>query len=244
MSARLLAAVIIANAAASNGALALQKTVPDILPGSTMVDAARIPTGAWERKLIRSANGADQVIGSVSQSIAATEIRGQPALIAITTITTQRGSGADTTILSTRGLVPISHRSLNPGRALDLNFDGRLVHGSITPAGGTANPIRQETAVPTFDSAVMDLVIAALPLQTGFAARIPIFILEQNGLVWLDVRVTAETRIQDADRTVHVFEVAARAPSGDTRYFIETTTREVVRTSFLSPDGTELRIIR
>jgi hypothetical protein len=239
----MLAALILFNAVASSSAASTQ-VIQDILPGSPLVDGSRIRPGSWERKLVRSANGEDQILGTMLHTVTATEVRGQPALISVTAITTPRGSGADTAILIARDLAPISHGSLNPGRAMSLVFDGRTVSGSITPTGGPAKPIHHVTPVPTFDSSVMDLVIAALPLRPGFAARIPIFIHEQNGLVWLDITVIAETRLNDGDRSVPVFEVRAQAPIGDTRFFIHTTSREIVRTTFKAPDGAEMRVSR
>jgi len=90
----------------------------------------------------------------------------------------------------------------------------------------------------------MDLVIAALPLRTGFSARIPFYIFERNGLAWLELDVAAETDIQLAGITVPTWDVHAKTDLGDVRYFIDRRSREVVRTTFSAPDGSELRIER
>lgn len=116
--------------------------------------------------------------------------------------------------------------------------------GSVTPAGGAALPIKHTTPIPTFDSSMLDLIIAALPLKAGFVARVPLYIYESNGLVWLNLKVVGESEITVAGNPIPVFEVDALTPRGDTRFSISRLDREVIRTAFRAPDGTELRFER
>jgi hypothetical protein len=216
----------------------------EITVGSPMIDASLIRPATLERRFIRVSGGSEQVVGTLTQSISRVDVGGKPAIQSITTIKTGRGTGADTAVFSATDLAPLWHRSMNPGRTMHLAFDGTNVTGSVTPAGGAAQPVKHTTPIPTFDSSMLDLIIAALPLKAGFQARLPLYIYESNGLVWLDVKVASEADINVAGRTLPVFEVDTHTPKGDTRYSISRLDREVVRISFRAPDGTELRFER
>jgi hypothetical protein len=214
----------------------------EILPGSTQVDGSLIPSGRFQRRLIRVSAGSEQELGRMTQEISRIEVGGRPALRSVLLVNTPRGEGADTSILRLPDLTPITHRSGNPQRTLLLDFDGTAVHASMRPASGEAQSVHHQTPVPTFDSAIMDLVISALTLRSGFAARIPFYIFEKGGLAWLDISVTGQADLDLGGRHVPVWEVTTRFENNEVRYAIDRATREVVRTTFTSPDGSEMRI--
>jgi hypothetical protein len=241
-----LAVLVVLNAAVTTQANAQRPNAGplEIPVGSPMIDASLIRPASLERRFIRVSGGSEQVVGTLTQSISRIVVNGKNAIQSITTVKTGRGTGADSAVFSAADLAPIWHRSTNPGRTMHLAFEGSHVTGSVTPAGGTVQPVNHTTPIPTFDSSMLDLIIAALPLKAGFEARIPIYIFESDGLVWLDVKVASESDILVAGRTIPVFEVDTHTPKGDTRYSISRLDREVVRTSFRAPDGTELRFER
>lgn len=59
-----------------------------------------------------------------------------------------------------------------------FTFDSGDALGTVTtldPTGDSVTPVRQALGGPIFDSNVIDLVVAALPLRDGFSAELPFF---------------------------------------------------------------------
>ena len=181
----------LAGAVADTG-FAQGAALPAVRPGDGVVDGRLIRPGATERHMVMMQN--DKAVGgaTVRTVIAEAPAGGEPGLLVANTITSARGTIYDTSLVRRRTLEPVWHHSTQPRRRMRLEFGPDSVTGSVTPSDSAAVGVMQATAAPTFDSAVMDQVIAALPLARGYAARLPLYIYERGGLVWFDVRVTGE----------------------------------------------------
>jgi hypothetical protein len=112
-----------------------------------------------------------------------------------------------------------------------LEFRPDSVTGMVTPNDSAAVPVTHATEAPTFDSAVMDEVLAALPLGRGEAARLPLYVYERGGLVWFDVHVTGEESVAGPGaRPTAAWVVRLERPDMTMRCWIAKSSRELLRT--------------
>lgn len=124
-----------------------------------------------------------------------------------------------------------------------LDFQREHVTGHRMRADQDPITIDQRYAVAPFDSNVQDLVVAALPLVRHFRARLPVYVYERGGLVWIEIRVLGRERLASAAGvdSVWVVEVSRSGrPSG--RYWITDRPSVVVRSEYALPDGGTFRI--
>jgi hypothetical protein len=103
------------------------------------------------------------------------------------------GEIVDTAIAELTTLRAVSHRSHQPTRTMRFDFVGSDAEGIVmATTGDSANQprkVRQPLGGPIFDSNVIDLVVASLPLGRDFSAELPFFIYERGGLVSMPVAV-------------------------------------------------------
>lgn len=160
---------------------------------------------------------------------------GRPALLKVITVETPRGLVIDSTIADLRTLQPISHISHSAVQAMTLNYEGNRVRGSIVPAGKPPEPIDQVFPTRLFDSGIMDLVVAALPLAEGYSARLPFYIFEHGGLVWRTLRVTGTEVVPAAGMAGQVYLVELKGESQVLRFRIDGRTRRILSTTYEFP---------
>jgi hypothetical protein len=209
------------------------------LPGSRDVDGSRLSAGKWEVSLTVHREG--QAIPMGTQRSELVEVGGaSPRWMLITTTSTERGVATDTSVAERAGLRPVRHRGHAAARNLFLDFDGRKVTGSYTPAEGAARSIERTTEVPTFDSAMLELIIGALPLKAAYATRIPTYIEEQEGLAWFDVVVTGERTVDGIEGWV----VRASGPAPPVELVIAKDTRRMLAGSTEFPNGMRMEMKR
>jgi hypothetical protein len=105
------------------------------------------------------------------------------------------GEIVDTAIADLRTLRAVAHRSHQPTRTMRFDFTGSEAAGMVTTvATGTDSAtgpqnVHQSLGGPIFDSNVIDLVVASLPLERGLAVDLPFFIYERGGRVTMPVAV-------------------------------------------------------
>ena len=168
------------------------------LPGGRDVDGTKLQPGDWTVTMTMQRGEQKMVMGSTRYELKPLD-GAEPRWQLITTTTSQLGVATDTSIARRNGLEPVRHRSHAVPRKLVLDYDGKTVTGQYTPTTGAARDIRRNTDVATFDAAMLDLVLGALPLANGYATRLPMYIEEQDGLAWFDVKVTGEHKVNDVD---------------------------------------------
>ncbi|MGH7459756.1 MAG: hypothetical protein ACREMA_01850, partial [Longimicrobiales bacterium] len=190
--------------------LAAAQAVNTLGPGDSQLDGKRIKPGRWKLEMMVTRDGQTQSSMHGEQEIRRVIIDGKPALELVQVFHSPRGTRTDTTRILAAGLTPISHRSYGMGASKELNFTGRIVSGSMASNGVSSVPFRKETEQPTFDSAALELVIAAAPLGAGFRARMPMYVHEQNGLVWHDIAVTGEESVDASGSAIPVWRVEVK----------------------------------
>jgi hypothetical protein len=162
------------------------------LPGDDRLDDSRLMPGVWELAMTLRQGEQEIPMGSTRYELVAAP--GERWMY-ITVTRTELGIATDTSIAMRSSLEPISHRSHAVPRVLALDYAGRSVTGRYAPEEGEARSIARTTSEPTFDAAMLDVLLGALPLSPGYATRLPLYIEESEGLVWFDVEVVAETAV-------------------------------------------------
>jgi len=105
------------------------------------------------------------------------------------------GEIVDTAVAELSTLRAVAHRSHQPTRTMRFDFVGSNAEGTVSEiaaSGDSAKPtqaVHQSLGGPIFDSNVIDLVVASLPLRSGFSAELPFFIYERGGRVPMAVAV-------------------------------------------------------
>ena len=188
---------------------------PSITAGDPVVNGAQLRDGSWTMSWSILREGKEVSALTVDYELKRLGDR----LLYVQTINSPRGKAVDSTLMKLATLEPISHRGYSVQRNLKLAFDGIHVTGSNEPAGAAAQPIHHMEKQKPFDSAALDIVIAALPLKSGYSARLPLYIYESGGSVWHDVSVVGES----AD----AWEVEAKTPDTTVAFSIDKKTREV-----------------
>jgi hypothetical protein len=138
------------------------------------------------------------------------------------------GEILDTALAELRTLRAVAHRSHQPTRTMRFSFAGNYAEGTVGDS-----VVRQALGGPIFDSNVLDLVVAALPLVRGFTVELPFFIYERGG------RVPLRATVQDRGAVAFAWlgqrdawVVAVGVPGAPATVWIDTETRAVLRVRY------------
>ena len=147
------------------------------------------------------------------------------------------GEIVDTAIAELTTMRAVSHRSHQPTKTMRFAFRGDTAVGTVLTTQGDSAPreesVRQELGGPIFDSNVLDLVVAALPLHPQFTTELPFFIYEKGGRVPMTVAVRDRSTVEFSKlgpRDVWVVSVAV--PGAPATVWIDTQTRAVLRVRY------------
>jgi hypothetical protein len=147
------------------------------------------------------------------------------------------GEIVDTAIGDLNTMRAVSHRSHQPTRTMQFNFVGDTAVGTVMTAQGDTEPrvesVKQGLGGPIFDSNVLDLVVAALPLHPQYTTELPFFIFEKGGRVPMAVAVRERTSVQFSSlgqRDVWVVTVAV--PGAPATVWVDTATHAVLRVRY------------
>lgn len=233
---RTLVAVTVAVAAA-----ALPGRVWGVQHGSPVVPGIAVAvragpgpdTVAYDRRITRDG----QTTGAGSRTVVLRVIprRGTPALLEVV----QRfpgggGTIVDTAVAELETLRAVAHRSHQPTRTMRFAFRATSATGVVT-SDSALRPERvsQEIGGPVFDSNLLELVIAALPLAPGFTAELPFFIYERGGRVPMRVVVRELAPVDFpflGSREAWVVSVAV--PGAPATIWVDARTRAVLRARY------------
>ena len=146
------------------------------------------------------------------------------------------GEIVDTAIAELATMRAVAHRSHQPTRIMRFTFDGSDAHGTVIalrPAGDSVTPVQQSLGGPIFDSNVIDLVVAALPLRLGFATELPFFIYERGGRVAMPVAVRERATVPFARLGARdVWIVSVGVPGAPATVWVDTRTHAVLRVRY------------
>ena len=149
------------------------------------------------------------------------------------------GQIVDTALADLGTLRAVAHRSHQPRRSMRFAFVGDTAEGVVSavgPDGGPPSPpeaVHQGLGGPLFDSNLLDLVVAALPLRSQFTAELPFFIYERGGRVAMPVTVRERTRVTFpllGEREVWVVTVGV--PGAPATFWVDTTARAVLQVRY------------
>ncbi len=149
------------------------------------------------------------------------------------------GEIVDTAVADLHTLRAIAHRSHQPKRTMRFDFVGDTAQGTVSARGAAGETWQQPEAVhqavggPLFDSNVLELVVAALPLGPQFSAELPFFFYERGGRVPMTVTVRERARVRFpilGEREAWVVSVGV--PDAPATVWVDTATREVLRVRY------------
>jgi hypothetical protein len=146
------------------------------------------------------------------------------------------GEIVDTAVSDLHTLRAVAHRSHQPTKTMRFNFADSSADGTVSSIGAAHDStisVRQSIGGPIFDSNVIDLVVAAMPLREGFTTQAPFFIYEQGGRVMMPVTVRERVSTPFAklgQREVWVVDVGV--PGVPATFWIDTKTHAVLRVRY------------
>ena len=196
----------------------------DAAPGPDTVVFRRSITRAGTRGSVDSITGTRTVVSRV--------VPGQGGARLLEVEQRFPGGGGeivDTALADLGTLRAVAHRSHQPRRTMRFDFVGGAAEGSLSDSGA----VHQDLGGPIFDSNVIELVVAALPLKADFAAELPFFIYERGGRVPMAVAVRERARVtfpMVGEREVWVVTVGV--PGAPATIWVDTATRAVLRTRY------------
>lgn len=146
------------------------------------------------------------------------------------------GEIIDTAVAELSTFAAVAHRSHQPTRIMRFTFAADSAEGTVTalrPGGDSIAAVQQSLGGRIFDSNVIDLVVAALPLGPGFATELPFFIYERGGRVAMPVAVRERAlvtfgRLGPRD----VWIVSIGVPGAPATVWVDTRTRDVLRVRY------------
>ena len=149
------------------------------------------------------------------------------------------GEIVDTAVAELLTLRAVAHRSHQPTRTMRFEFTGSDAEGRVTeaaPAGDSARAtkaVHQPLGGPIFDSNVIDLIIASLPLEQNFSTELPFFIYERGGRVPMQVAVRERAKVDFpklGNRDAWIVTVGV--PGAPATVWVDAKTRAVLRVRY------------
>jgi hypothetical protein len=144
------------------------------------------------------------------------------------------GEIVDTAIADLGTLRAVAHRSHQPTKTMRFDFLASAAHGTVTDLASTeaggAKAVHQPLSGPIFDSNVIDLVVASLPLERSFSAELPFFIYERGGRVPMAVAVRdRSTVVSPTLGKRDAWTVSVGVPGAPATVWVDVKTHAVLR---------------
>lgn len=137
---------------------------------------------------------------------------------------------ADSTSVDSATLLPRAQVRVGGPRRLDVSYAGAVVRVRTRDGENAAAEVQRQFDQPVFAGSIMDVLYRALPLDEGYAARIPYFLPESAETQWIQVRVTGAEEVPSRGGAVRAWRVEAGAAGGQPDVFwISVADRSLVR---------------
>ncbi|MEO7967113.1 MAG: hypothetical protein ABIT38_24705 [Gemmatimonadaceae bacterium] len=149
------------------------------------------------------------------------------------------GEIVDTAVADAQSLRAVAHRSHQPTRVMRFDFASDYANGVVHLRSAAAGNAQQDTVVhqsvggPPFDSNILELVAASLPLRLGLQAELPFFIYERGGRI--PMLVTVQSRRNVSFPIVGAREswvVSVGVPGAPATVWVDVATRAVRRVRY------------
>jgi len=236
----------------SRPSVAAAQAEPNVVTGLTlrMPAPARPDTIVYQRSVTKQ--GKDSSTGTrtvVVQQIQARD--GTPLLQVVQRFPAGMGVIVDTAIADARSFRAVAHRSHQPFKTMRFTFSRDAAEGEVTtiegPSGSAGasgappessdeakvQPVAQPIGGPIFDSNVIEMVVAAMPLQRGFSTEAPFFIYERGGRIPMAVAVKEQTTVTFATHGPRdVWVVSVAVPGAPATVWVDTATHAVLRVRY------------
>ena len=169
--------------------------VAKIFPGDSSLDPSVIAPHSATYRMSQATGGESTFFRDVHPTI---DQNGKPAVGVICKF--QFGPQATFDVLAWDAKsFGLSYRLFPAGKAgqFVINLmNGNQFSGSLTPfAGGEPKKLAAELPHSVFDTAQLDFLIAALPLEKGYHIQLPMVRPLQGTLYWAEVRVTGRESV-------------------------------------------------
>ncbi len=212
---------------------------PVVAADAGAIRSARVATGEFVRAVSFLRDGQERRVGTITERISEQASGQAGILIRAQEITMGQRTVIDTAVSNRSTLAPIWHNSKQPTAAMALRFDGRHVTGSHTAGTAAPEPIDQTVGEAVFDSNNQELVMGALPLALGYAARLPMYIYESKGIVWCDLRVVGQEVLDGT--AAWKLDVSYAGAHG--AYWFAKATGVMLRSDLVLPTGATMRLV-
>jgi hypothetical protein len=149
------------------------------------------------------------------------------------------GEIVDTAVAELATLRAVAHESHQPKRVMRFAFASDTAAGTVlfhTGTGDSTIAVHQALGGPLFDSNVIDLVVASLPLKAGFSSDLPFFFYERGGRVMMHVTLRERATVAFARlgaRDVWIVNVAV--PGAPATMWIDAKTHVPLRVRYELP---------
>lgn len=196
---------------------------------------ARADTVVYQRSITRDGN----VTGAGVRTVVLRGVEaasGQRLLEVEQRFPAGNGEIVDTAVSDPQTFRAVAHRSHQPAKTMRFTFGDSSADGTVTSIGGAHDStasVRQSIGGPIFDSNVIDLVVAAMPLREGFTTQAPFFIYEQGGRVMMPVTVLehrSEPFSKLGKRDVWVVNVGV--PGAPATFWIDARSHSILRVRY------------
>jgi hypothetical protein len=219
---------------------AAQSVTASVVPGITVsvTPPQGVDTVVYQRSITRA--GKDTTAGTRTVVSRVLDASDRTRLLEVEQrFPAGNGEIVDTAVAELRTLRAIAHRSRQPTRTMRFDFTGSDADGKVTEAatGGDSIPttkaVHQPLGGPIFDSNVIDLVVASLPLAPNFSTELPFFIYERGGRVPMQVAVRERTNVDFpklGNRDAWIVTVAV--PGAPATVWVDAKTHAVLRVRY------------
>lgn len=213
-------------------------------PGGTQASAAR-PDPArlvpyhQRFRMVMARNGRIQEIGRLDDQVVLGEDNGKPAVIRVQNIEGPTGIMTDTAVADPETLAPRRHASHSEARTLTLAFAPNRVTGTFSKNGDPASAIDQPVTGNLYDSNMLDVLLATLPLSAGYTGRLMVYLYEAGGPTPVDIAVTGAETVDGTDSWVTGVTIGGKTA----RYYVGKTEPRVTRIVSSPGPGMEIRLV-
>ena len=190
-------------------------------------------------RMVMSRNGKEQDVGGLDDQVTIGEHNGKPAIIRVQNVEGPTGVMTDTAVADAATLTPRWHSSTSERRRLRLEFAPGRVTGNFRESGDAGFPIDQKFTDSLYDSNMLDVVLAALPLASGYRGHMTVYLYEAGGPTPVDVEVTGSDKVNGKETWITGVTIGGRTA----RYYLDKTTHQVAQIVSTPGPGMEIRIV-